>query len=98
LYYTFAGAYVLFGICAYTFFPDLSATTMMVIAGNMANLAIAATIFHTLYVNRRFLPAEVRPSPAKQVALVFAGLFFLTMFGLVVQQKIWPLIVTTLGG
>jgi hypothetical protein len=66
LYYSFAGAYVLFGVCAYAFFPDLSATSMMVIAGNMANLAIAATIFHTLYVNRRFLPVEVRPSPAKQ--------------------------------
>lgn len=98
LYYSFAGAYVLFGVCAYAFFPDLSATSMMVIAGNMANLAIAATIFHTLYVNRRFLPREVRPSPAKQVALVLAGLFFTTMFGLVVQQKIWPLLVTALGG
>jgi hypothetical protein len=71
---------------------------MMVIAGNMANLAIAATIFHTLYVNRRFLPVEVRPSPAKQVALVLAGLFFVTMFGLVVQQKIWPLLVEAIKG
>lgn len=92
LYYTFAGAYVLWGVSAYTFFPNLSASSMMVIAGNMANLSITATIFHTLYVNRRFLPKEVQPSPAKQCALVLAGLFFLTMFGLVVNQKIVPLI------
>lgn len=92
IYYTFAGGYVLAGIAAFTFFPTLSATTMMVIAGNMANLAIAATIFHTLYVNLRFLPVEVRPSRPKQIAMLFAGLFFVTMFGLVVQQKLLPLL------
>jgi len=92
LYYLFAGVYVAWGISAFAFFPKLSATNMMVIAGNMANLAIAATIFHTLYVNRRFLPAEVRPSLGKQAALVLAGLFFLTMFVLVVHQKILPLV------
>lgn len=93
LYYGFAFAYVVWGVSAFALFPNLSATTMMVIAGNLANLAIAATIFHTLYVNRRFLPAEVRPGWGKQAALVLAGLFFLTMFALVVQQKIAPLFV-----
>lgn len=92
LYYTFVGIYLIWGVSAYTFFPDLSATTMMIIAGNMANLAIAATIFHTLYVNLRFLPVEVRPSRGKQLALILAGMFFLVMFGLVVNQKIVPLI------
>lgn len=92
VYYTFAGAYVLAGVCAYTFFPKLSASSMMQIAGNMANLGISATIFHTLYVNRRFLPKELQPSRAKQIALILAGLFFLTMFGLVVHQRILPLL------
>lgn len=91
LYYFFAGAYVLFGVAAYTFFPNLSATTMMVIAGNMANLSITATIFHTLYVNRRFLPADLRPGLGKQAALVAAGVFFFVMFALVVNQKIIPM-------
>lgn len=91
-YYALVGAYLIWGVSTFTFFPNLSATTMMVIAGNAANLAIAATIFHTLYVNLRFLPVEVRPSRAKQFALILAGLFFTTMFGLVVNQKIVPLI------
>jgi len=92
VYYTFAGAYVVWGIAAYTFFPHLSGSSMMVIAGNMANLAIAATIFHTLYVNRRFLPTEVHPSRLKEAAMVLGGLFFLVMFGLVVNQRILPLL------
>lgn len=93
VYYSFAFAYVVFGVCFYLFFPNLSGTTMMTIAGNLANFAIAVTIFHTLYVNRRFLPALMRPSRGKQVALVLAGLFFASMFGLVFEQRIWPLLV-----
>ncbi len=72
----------------------IPATTMMIIAGSMSNLALAATIFHTLYVNQRFLPADLRPSRFKQFALVLAGCFFLIMFGLVVNQKIVPLLVS----
>jgi hypothetical protein len=98
LYYTFAGAYVVWGICAYALFPTLSATTMMVIAGNMANLAIAATIFHTLYVNCRFLPPGLRPGMGKRVALVLSGLFFTLMFSLVFQQKIWPIVRAAFAG
>jgi len=92
VYYTFAGAYVLWGVSVYTLWPDLSAPTMMLMAGNMANLGIAATIFHTLYVNRRFLPQELQPSRGKQIALILSGLFFLVMFGLVVNQKILPVL------
>lgn len=92
LYYGFAGLYVLWGLAAFTFFPKLSASAMMVIAANLANLAIAATIFQTLYVNRRFLPVEVRPGRAKEAAMALAGTFFLVMFGLVVNQKILPLL------
>jgi hypothetical protein len=34
----------------------------------------------------------LQPSPAKQAALVLAGLFFLTRFALVVHEQIWPLL------
>jgi hypothetical protein len=98
VYYSFAGAYLLWGIAAYTFFPKLSASAMMVIAGNVANLAIAAAILHTLFVNRRFLPADVRPSRAKEAAMALSALFFLVMFGLVVNQKILPAVGKLLGG
>jgi hypothetical protein len=95
VYYSFAGAYLVWGVAAYTFFPKLSATDMMKIAGSLANLAIACTIFQTIHVNRRFLPAEVRPSIWKEAAMFISGIFFLVMFGLVVNQKIVPLVLKT---
>jgi hypothetical protein len=97
VYYGFAFAYVVFGVLFYVRFPNLTGTTMMTIAGNLANFAIALTIFHTLYVNRRFLPPKMRPSIGKQIALVLAGLFFVTMFSLVFQQKIWPIVAKNWG-
>ena len=92
MYYSFADLYVAFGIWAYTFFPKMTATTMMIIAGSMANLALAAAMFHTLYVNVRFLPRGMRPSAGKRTALVVAGLFFLVVFALVANQKLRPLL------
>jgi hypothetical protein len=97
IYYAFAGAYVVAGVAVLTFFPKLSGGTMMQIAGNMANLGITMTIFQTLYVNRRFLPQSMRPSLLKQGALILSGLFFLTMFGFVFQQKLLPLLLTLFG-
>jgi hypothetical protein len=97
VYYSFAFAYVIFGVCFYLFFPNITGTTMMIIAGNLANLAIAITIFHTFYINRRFLPPLMRPSLGKQFALLLAGLFFSIMFALVLQQKIWPIIAANWG-
>lgn len=97
LYYGFAFAYVVFGIAFYVVFPNLSGTTMMTIAGNLANLSIAVTIFHALYVNRHFLPPMMRPSPAKQFALFLSGMFFVIMFSLVFKQKIWPLVAQNWG-
>jgi len=90
VYYGIAGVYTVWGVCAYTFFPKLDAGTMLIIAGNMANLTISMTILQTLYVNRTFLPEYMRPSAAKQLALVVSALFFLSMFGLVVVQKVIP--------
>jgi hypothetical protein len=87
IYYGFVAAYVLWGISAFTFL-GISAATMMKMAGSLANLSLAATMLHTLYVNRRFLPPALQPPLAKQVALFLAALFFLAMFGLVADQKI----------
>jgi hypothetical protein len=87
VYYSFIAAYTLFGLYVIWMRKELSPPSMMVISANMANLSIMASIFHTLYVNRRFLPENLRPSPAKQLALVLAGLFFIAMFGLVTWQK-----------
>jgi hypothetical protein len=88
-YYAIIAGFTLWGIFAFT---QTSPPKMMLLSANAANLALGACIFHTLYVNRRFLPREFQPSPVKQVAMALAGLFFLTMFGLVVHQVLLPLL------
>jgi hypothetical protein len=87
IYYIIGAAYLTFGICAYAM-TNLSAPTMLKIAGTFANLGIAACIFHTLYVNHRFLPKSMRPGVRKSVAMILAGCFFLVIFSLVVNQKV----------
>jgi hypothetical protein len=92
VYYSFAALYVGFGLAAFLVFPGMSASSMLVISGNAANLSLALSMIHTLYVNHRFLPRPMRPSRRKTVAVVLAACFFLAMFGLVVEQKILPLL------
>jgi hypothetical protein len=87
IYYLFGAAYLMFGILAYAL-TNLSAPTMLKLAGTFANLGISACIFHTIYVNRRFLPRTMRPGVAKSVMMVLAGLFFLMVFCLVVNERI----------
>jgi hypothetical protein len=92
VYYTFAAIYVLWGVTALTVFTQLSGAGMMKIAGSMANLSIAATMLHALYVNYRFLPEGTRPPLAKQIALALSAVFFLVMFSFVVNQRVVPIV------
>jgi len=55
-------------------------------------------IFHTLYVNHRFLPKELRPGIGKSIALFISGTFFMSMFALVANQKIIPAIIHAFSG
>ncbi len=93
LYYGIATLYVLWGVTALTVFSKLSGAGMMKIAGNMANLSIATAILHAWYVNCRFLPVELRPSLLKRLGMACSAGFFLSMFGLVFNQKILPLVI-----
>jgi hypothetical protein len=90
VYYSIAGLYVTYGLLCFTLFPKLSASTMMVIGGSLANLGIALSIFQTFYMNRRFLPKEVRPTRIKEAMMLLSGLFFSRMFLLAFEQKIIP--------
>lgn len=87
LYYGFIAAFVTLGF--FINYLGISPPRMMVISANLSNLAIAACMMHTLYVNRRFLPREYGTPPGKQVAMVMATCFYLTVFGLMSFQ-IWP--------
>lgn len=94
LYYTFVGAYALFGVFLVSL--KISPPKMMVISANGANLVLTSCIVHTLWVNTRFLPKEFQPTLAKRVGLICAALFYTTMFGLVTNQTIQKALAGTL--
>jgi hypothetical protein len=91
LYYGFIGAYVTAG-CALNML-GVSPPKMMLINGNLANLAITCCMFHTLYVNMRFLPVEYRPPLIKRVGMIAAAGFYMIVFGFMTAQ-VWPKLVS----
>jgi Mn2+/Fe2+ NRAMP family transporter len=78
LYYGFVAAYVTVGVLLTL--RGISAPKMMVISGNMANLALASCIVQTLYVNSTFLPPAFRPSVGKRALLALAACFYVGIF------------------
>ena len=50
--------------------------------------AMVVSSFHTLWVNRRFLPKPLQPSRAREVGLALCGLFYLVMTSLAVYGKV----------
>jgi hypothetical protein len=94
VYYSFIAGYVASGFILNSF--GVSAPKMMVINGNLANLAITCCIWQTLYVNTRFLPKEFQPTTAKKIALVLAAVFYMIIFGLVTNQTIQKAMAGTL--
>lgn len=94
LYYGFVGLYVTIGIIMNGF--GISPRAMMVFNANLANFSITACILHTLYVNTRLIPREFRPTRLKQACLVFAALFYASIFTLVTNQTIQKAMAGTL--
>lgn len=90
IYYAIAAVMVSYGLVCFIFLPNLSASTMMIIAGSMANLGISMSIFQTFFINRRFLPKDVRPTRIKEAMMLLSGIFFAWMFALAFVQKIVP--------
>jgi hypothetical protein len=50
--------------------------TLIVIGANMAAFNFVVVSVHTLVVNRRFLPKELRPSRWREAVLVVSALFY----------------------
>jgi uncharacterized protein YhhL (DUF1145 family) len=50
--------------------------TLLVIGANIAALNLVVLSLHTLALNRRMLPPELRPSLPRQAALLLCALFY----------------------
>ena len=76
VYFGFLLTYFVLGI---TFLSIARPLTLVVIYGNMGNLALGVNCFHTIRVNRTLLPPELRPGAGPCVALSIAGVYYVGM-------------------
>lgn len=82
IYYTIAAAYALLncGILVLgTLVWQSTPFAILVITAVSGGAAMSLTAFHTLFVNRRFLPKALRPTLWREIGLGLCGVFYLTM-------------------
>jgi hypothetical protein len=57
---------------------------LVVVAANVNNFALGLSCLHTLAVNTRLLPGELRPGRVSRLALGASGVYFLSLAALTV--------------
>lgn len=75
IYYLALAAFAVWGAIALNLAQPL---TLVLISANMGGVVMVFLSFHTIIVNRRLLPRELRPPLWREIALVVTGLFYLT--------------------
>jgi hypothetical protein len=91
IYYTILTFYVGWSIfCMWLFSTYGSPKLMVLVIANLNNVAIGWTSFHLVWVNRRLLPAPLRPRWFQQLGVVLCGVFYLGLAGLVFVTKQLP--------
>ena len=80
LYY---GLMVLMGVWGLLVLMFLEPLTILKIGGVSMNVGLGASALHALYVNCTLLPPEVRPNWFMRIGVVFCGLFFFGISGIV---------------
>jgi hypothetical protein len=73
VYYSILAIFVVWGCIALNLAQPL---TLVVIGANVAGLNFVVVSLHTLVLNRRFLPTELRPPLWREVMVVLCALFF----------------------
>ena len=90
VYYPILTVYILWGMIAlYLAKPFF----MIMVSATIGGYLLVITSLHTLYVNRKFLPAAIQPPLWRQIGLVFCAIFY-GIFGTltVIQKVIVPLL------
>jgi hypothetical protein len=98
IYYGILGAYVGWSVvCAYLFSTYGTPKLMTIVIANLNNVAIGVTSFHLWWINRRLLPAVLRPRWYSQAGVLLCGVFYVGLAALVFFTKQWPVLVELLG-
>jgi hypothetical protein len=90
VYYTLLGVYALWGLFVLTWLRD-QPLVMVKVSGVLMNFALGFSAFHTLAVNTRLLPRELRPGWFMRVALLACGLFFIGISALGMEKAVFDL-------
>ena len=81
IYYGLMAVMATFGLLILVFLKD--PVLILKVGGVLMNLALGASALHALYVNCTLLPPEVRPNWFIRIGVVFCGLFFFSISGIV---------------
>ncbi len=85
VYYRALLAFTLWGCVAIWLADPL---TLILIGANVAAVNLVILSFHTLVVNRKFLPPALRPSRWREIGLALCGFFFLAFALLALLQRL----------
>ena len=78
IYYGILLAFSVSGILI--LFLEIDPLFLILIGANMAGLNMAIISLHTLYINRRFLPPELRPPLWREIVVVLGAIFYSFLF------------------
>ncbi|MBI1875531.1 MAG: Nramp family divalent metal transporter [Acidobacteria bacterium] len=73
IYYTVMTVFIVWGCIALNLAQPL---TLVVIGANVAGLNFVFVSLHTIVVNRKFLPVELRPPIWREILVAFGAVFF----------------------
>ena len=94
VYYGVMGIFTLWGIIM--LLSGVQPLVLILLGANMAGLNFVVLGLHTLYVNRRFLPKELRPPLWREVVVVLAVIFF-AFFFYQAAPALWTNLLKALG-
>ena len=98
IYYTILALYVIWTfIGAFLFQTYGQPKTMVLVVANMNNIALGFTAFFILRNNLVYLPESLRPGWINRIGILFCGVFYLGLAGLVFYQKQVPMLRELLG-
>ncbi len=84
IYYPILAFMMIWVIVSFILFHKFKINPVLASAlvANMSNIVYPVTVIANLYLNNKYLPKEIRPSPLITVALLLGCLFWLTFFTL----------------
>ena len=93
IYYAILSAYVVWSVTSLYLFSTYGTPKLMtLVIANIGNLSIGFSALQILVVNRRLLPAALRPRWYHQAGIAACGAFYLGIAALVFVEKQWPVI------